>query len=118
MSKSMTNRDRNTSSAKLAIQKNSHSERCCAFCFTPVILGSKLFRSFLLFLFCILIGGAVYVAQDIEVYFTKMYFVSDRSKIREWFAANEKYFQPGGAQTVTYVYDNTVKGVDFSELEV
>ena len=46
-----------------------------------------------------------------------MYFVSDRSKINHWFTANEKYFQPGGADTVTYIYDNTMKGIDFSELE-
>ena len=82
-----------------------------------MILGSKVCRSFLLLVFAVLVGGAVHYALSVEVYFTQMYFVSDRSKINQWFTANEKYFQPGGEDTITYIYDNTILGIDFSEIE-
>ena len=83
----------------------------------PLIL-SNVTRILLLFIFGVLIGGAVYQCLKLEIYYTKMYFVSDRSEINKWFDLNEKYFSVGGAPTITYVFDNTVKGIDFSEVEV
>ena len=84
----------------------------------PCILANNVCRILLLFLFAVLIAGAVYKSLQLEVYFSQMYFVSDRSKINEWFQANEEYFQPGGAKTVTYVYDNTMKGLNFSDVDI
>ena len=73
------------------IQHNAMSERCCG-----MVLGKILFhnvtRISLLFVYALLIAGAIYFAMDIKVYFSSMYFVSENSSINDWFEMNQEYF--------------------------
>lgn len=87
---------------KLVIENRSLAERCCG-----IYLGSMLFsrpaRVALLIVYGLLISLAVYQALQIEIYFSKSYFVSDSSEVSKWFAANEEYFSTGGVQTMAFV---------------
>ena len=111
---SFSERPTEVDTARREIQKNSHSERCCGMVLAPVLLHNVTRISLLLF-YVVLIAGSCYSVLGIRVHFSQMYFVSERSSINAWFEANQKYFQEGGDQTITYVQDEA--GIDFSEIE-
>ena len=66
-------------------------------------------------MYCILIVFAVNSALDLTVYHDKMYFVSERSSVYNWFIANEKYFFQRDGITTIFV-ENTI-GNDYSKEE-
>lgn len=74
----------------------------------------------LLILYGLLVSLAAYWAVNIDVYFSKSFFVSDSSEISAWFATNEKYFTTGGVQTITYVENSESRfnAIDFSAVKV
>lgn len=52
-----------------AIQKNSHTERCCGMILAPILL-SNVSRILFLFLYVILIAGASYSVNQMDVHFS------------------------------------------------
>ena len=67
-----------------------------------------------LILYFALIAGAIYWSTKTDVQFSQSYFISDSSPIKTYFAANEKYFTDGGADTITFVENSS--DIDFSDL--
>lgn len=80
---------------KQTIGKNSLTEICCGL-YLGSVLFSKAARIVLLILYGLLISLAAYWAVNIDVYFSKSFFVSDSSEISTWFETNQKYFTTGG----------------------
>ena len=79
------------------------------------ILKSNITRSAILFIYAIMITLASYSVLQIEVYFSNRFFVSESSHVYDWFEANEKYFEQGGAPTITYVQNSHI---DYREIDV
>ena len=102
--------------AHRAIQKNSHTERCCGIFFAPILLKKKV-RIVTLIFYLLLIGVACYFASTIRVYFTERFFVSEESEVNDFFDKDELFFTQTGVATETYV-ENIDDSIDFSDLGV
>lgn len=80
----------------------------------PYLL-STVGRIIVLVIYALLIVGAIIYSQELSVYFTERYFVSDSSQIMQWYEANDRYFKSGGDETITYV---TNLSTDYSEIDI
>lgn len=100
--------------ARRAILKNSKVERCCGIYLAPILL-SNFCRVVCLLIYMVLIGGAIYYAMMIEVFFDKKFLISETSEINFWVEKNEAYFKSGGLPTQTFVEG---PDLDFSDLVV